>query len=110
MISRPSCSSTRNESYILRTFQSIPEPMSEATSFGVSTTESGPAAVLSLPTLVCPDLVAACVGAPTDVSAVDGSAWERPNQCATVLMIGRSEERRVGKWWGARWGSADGRT
>src|SRR5207249_9522813 len=32
----------RNESYILRTFQSIPPPMSDAISFGVNTTESGP--------------------------------------------------------------------
>src|SRR5712671_3027468 len=84
----PSCSSTRSESYILRTFQSMPAPMSDATSLGVSTTESGPALVRRFPTLAWPDAVAFCVGAPTAVSATGGSAVERPNQLAKVCMIG----------------------
>src|SRR6266496_4324979 len=49
-----SCSSTRSESYILRTFQSMPPPISDAISFGVRTTESGPAEVRRLPTLAFP--------------------------------------------------------
>src|SRR6266849_3109665 len=61
-ISLPSWSSTRSESYILRTFQSIPAPIREAISFGV--------------------------GAPTAVSATGGRAVERPNQLAKVCMIG----------------------
>src|SRR3989454_319209 len=84
----PSCNSTRSESYILRTLQSMPEPISDATSFGVKMTESGPAFVSSLPTFSFPDAVARGVGAPTAVSATDGSAVERPNQCANVCMIG----------------------
>src|SRR6266550_3599593 len=87
-MSFPSCSSTRSESYILRTFQSIPPPISEAISFGVSTTESGPALVRRLPTLAWPEAIAFGVGAPTAVSAVDGNAVERPNQLARVCMIG----------------------
>src|SRR2546427_1297829 len=51
-------------------------------------TESGPAFVSSLPTFSFPDAVARGVGAPTAVSATDGSAVERPNQCANVCMIG----------------------
>src|SRR5467141_1128041 len=87
-MSFPSCSSTRSESYILRTFQSIPAPISDATSFGVSTTESGPALVRRFPTFAWPDAVAFGVGAPTAVSATGGSAVERPNQLAKVCMIG----------------------
>ncbi len=66
----------------------MPEPISEATSFGVKMTESGPAFASSLPTFSFPDAVARGVGAPTAVSATDGSAVERPNQCANVCMIG----------------------
>src|SRR5882672_9218018 len=84
----PSWSSTRRESYIFRTFQSIPAPIREAISFGVSTTESGPALVRRFPTLACPDAVAFGVGAPTAVSATGGRAVERPNQLAKVCMIG----------------------
>src|SRR5437016_7228380 len=84
----PSWSSTRSESYIFRTFQSIPAPIREAISFGVSTTESGPALVRRLPTLAWPEAVAFGVGAPTAVSATDGNAVERPNQRAPVRMIG----------------------
>src|SRR5438105_954589 len=84
----PSGSSTGSESYILRTFQSIPAPISDATSLGVSTTESGPALVRRFPTLAWPDAVAFGVGAPTAVSATGGNAVERPNQLATVCMIG----------------------
>src|SRR5207302_10296730 len=87
-MSSPSWSSTRSESYILRTFQSIPAPIREAISFGVSTTESGPALVRRLPTLAWPEAVAFGVGAPTAVSATDGNAVERPNQRAPVRMIG----------------------
>src|SRR2546422_3120782 len=87
-ISLPSWSSTRSESYILRTFQSIPAPIREAISFGVSTTESGPALVRRLPTLAWPEAVAFGVGAPTAVSATGGRAVERPNQLAKVCMIG----------------------
>src|SRR5213083_1370715 len=78
----------RNESYILRTFQSIPAPISDAISFGFSTTESGPVAVRSVPTLALPDATALGVGAPTAVSATGGKAVERPNQRTTVDMIG----------------------
>src|SRR5882672_11157101 len=84
----PSWSSTRRESYIFRTFQSIPAPIREAISFGVSTTESGPALVRRFPTLAWPEAVAFGVGAPTAVSATGGSAVERPNQLAKVCMIG----------------------
>src|SRR6266568_2185314 len=87
-MSLSSCSSTRSESYIFRTFQSIPAPISEAISFGVSTTESGPVAVRRFPTLAFPDATALGVGAPTAVSATGGSAVEPPNQCVTVCMIG----------------------
>src|SRR2546427_12315901 len=87
-ISLPSWSSTRSESYILRTFQSIPAPIREAISFGVSTTESGPALVRRLPTLAWPEAVAFGVGAPTAVSATGGRAVERPNQLAKGCMIG----------------------
>src|SRR6266550_9109184 len=51
--SDPSDSSTRNESKLLRTDQSIELPMSEATSLAESTTESGPVTCLSRSTLVC---------------------------------------------------------
>src|SRR5258705_5362282 len=87
-ISFPSWSSTRSESYIFRTFQSIPAPIREAISFGVSITESGPALVRRLPTLAWPEAVAFGVGAPTDVSATGGSAVEPPNQLAKACMIG----------------------
>src|SRR5438045_2190768 len=87
-ISFPSCSSTRSESHILGTCQSIPAPINDAISFAVSTTESGPALVRRLPTFFCPEAVADGVGAPTAVSATGGSAVDRPNQCATVAMIG----------------------
>ncbi len=87
-ISFPSWSSTRSESYILRTLQSIPPPINEAISFGVRTTESGPALVRRFPTLAFPDAVADGVGAPTPVSATDGNAVGRPNQRANVCMIG----------------------
>src|SRR5882762_456290 len=87
-MSFPSWSSTRSESYILRTFQSIPAPINDATSLGVSTTESGPALIRRFPTLAWPDAVAFGVGAPTAVSATGGNAVERPNQCANVDMIG----------------------
>src|SRR5689334_3423496 len=83
-----SCSSTRSESYIFRTFQSMPPPISDAISFGVSTTESGPVAVRRFPTLAFPDATALGVGAPTAVSATGGRAVERPNQRAPVCMIG----------------------
>src|SRR2546423_10959610 len=79
---------TRNESSVLRTFQSIPAPINDATSLGVSTTESGPALVRRFPTLAWPDAVAFGVGAPTAVSATGGNAVERPNQLARVCMIG----------------------
>src|SRR2546426_12173216 len=87
-ISLSSWSSTRSESYILRTFQSMPAPINEAISFGVSSTESGPVVVRRFPTFAFPDAVADGVGAPTAVSATEGSAVERPNQCANVCMIG----------------------
>src|SRR5258706_4960639 len=83
-----SCSSTRSEAYILRRFQSIPPPISDAISFGVRTTESGPAEVRRLLTLAFPEATAVGVGAPTAVSATGGRAVERPNQCAPVCMIG----------------------
>src|SRR5437016_6220784 len=87
-ISFPSWSSTRNESYILRTFQSIPATISEAISCGVRATESRPALVRRFPTLAFPDAMADGVGAPTPVSATDGNAVGRPNQRANVCMIG----------------------
>src|SRR5256714_8574276 len=87
-MSFPSWSSTRSESYILRTFQSIPAPISDATSLGVSTTESGPALVRRFPTLAWPDAVAFGVGAPTAVSPTGGNAVERPNQLAKACRIG----------------------
>src|SRR5262249_52850746 len=83
-----SCNSTRSESYVLRTFQSMPAPMSDAISLGVRTMESGPALVRSVPTFFWPDATADGVGAPTAVSATGGSAVERPNQWAKVLMMG----------------------
>src|SRR5213593_971052 len=87
-INFPSCSSTRSESYIFRTFQSMPAPTSDAISLGVSTTESGPAAVRRLPTFACPEATALGVGAPTAVSETGGSAVDRPNQRANVWMMG----------------------
>src|SRR6185312_10374031 len=51
--SDPSDSSTRNESKLLRTDQSIELPMRDATSLADWTTESGPVARLSRSTLVC---------------------------------------------------------
>src|SRR5213593_308485 len=87
-MSLSSWSSTRSESYVFRTFQSIPAPIREAISFGVSTTESGPALVRRLPTLAWPEAVAFGVGAPTAVSATGGNAVERPNQRAPVCRIG----------------------
>src|SRR3989442_1479432 len=87
-ISLSSWSSTRSESYILRTFQSMPAPINEAISFGVSSTESGTVVVRRFPTFAFPDAVADAVGAPPAVSATEGSAVERPNQRAAVCMIG----------------------
>src|SRR5216110_3335958 len=87
-ISLPSWSSTRSESYMFRTFQSIPAPIREAISFGVRTTESGPALARRFPTFASPEAVAFGVGAPTAVSATGGSAVEPPNQCVKVCMIG----------------------
>src|SRR6266550_4692184 len=66
----------------------MPPPISEAISFGFSTTESGPAFVRRLPTFFWPEAVADGVGAPTAVSATGGNAVDPPNQCATVPMIG----------------------
>src|SRR2546426_4255809 len=87
-ISLPSWSSTRSESYVFRTFQSIPAPIREAISFGVSTTESGPALVRRLPTLAWPEAVAFGVGAPTAVSATGGRAVGRPDQLAKGGLVG----------------------
>src|SRR3989442_5789385 len=75
--SDPSDSSTRNESKLLRTDQSIELPMSDATSLAESTTESGPVGCLRRSTLVC--------------------VLDR------ALGVGRSEERRVGKECRSRW-------
>src|SRR5439155_318041 len=85
-ISVPSWSSTRNESYILRTFQSIPAPISDAISFGFSTTESGPVAVRSVPTLALPDATALGVGAPTAVSSTGGKAVERRKRLLHAML------------------------
>src|SRR5262245_49590674 len=82
------CSSTRSESYIFRTFQSIPPPIREAISFGVRTMESGPVWVRRLVTLALLLATAVGVGAPTAVSATGGNAVDRPNQRAKVLMMG----------------------
>src|SRR2546425_11289198 len=71
MASDPSDSSTRNESKLLRTDQSIELPMSDATSLAESTTESGPVGCLRRSTLVCVLDRALGVGAPT-VSATGG--------------------------------------
>src|SRR3989454_10010328 len=87
--SDPSDSSTRNESKLLRTDQSIELPMRDATSLADSTTESAPVACLSRSTLVCVLDNALGVGAPTPVSVTGGSWVERgPNTCAARRMIG----------------------
>src|SRR2546426_143222 len=87
--SDPSDSSTRNESKLLRTDQSIELPMRDATSLAESTTESGPVTRLSRSTLVCVLASALGVGAPTPVSATGGSWVEcGPNTCAARRMIG----------------------
>ena len=70
----PSSSSTRSESKLLRTDQSMLLPTSEATSLGDSTTESGPAGRLSVSIFPCVLWSALGVGAPTAVSATGGSA------------------------------------
>src|SRR6266498_1742953 len=70
----PFRSSTRSESNVLRTVQSTPPPISDATSLGVSTTESGPPDRASEASLVWADATAAGVGAPTAVSVTGGSA------------------------------------
>src|SRR3989441_2250429 len=89
MASDPSDSSTRNESKLLRTDQSIELPMSDATSLADSTTESGPVGCFRRSTLVCVLDSALGVGAPTPVSATGGSLVEcRPNTCAARRMIG----------------------
>src|SRR2546422_1147078 len=86
--SDPSDSSTRNESKLLRTDQSIELPMSEATSLAESTTECGPVGCLGRSALVCVLDRALGVGAPT-VSATGGSLVEcTPNTCAAWRMIG----------------------
>src|SRR5213078_2357136 len=85
----PSDSSTRNESKLLRTDQSIELPMSDATSLAESTTESGPVVCFRRSTLVCVLDSALGVGAPTPVSATGGSLVEcSPNACAARRMIG----------------------
>src|SRR3989442_9407888 len=87
--SDPSDSSTRNESKLLRTDQSIELPMSDATSLADSTTESGPVGCFRRSTLVCVLDNALGVGAPTPVSATGGSLVEcGPNRCAARRMIG----------------------
>src|SRR2546429_1605176 len=84
----PSDNSTRNESKLLRTDQSIELPMSDATSLAESTTESGPVGCLRRSTLVCVLARALGVGAPT-VSATGGSLVEcTPNTCAAWRRIG----------------------
>src|SRR6266702_643027 len=72
----PSSSSTRSESKLLRTDQSIPLPIIAAISLGESTTESGPSSCLRRSTLVWLDESALGVGAPTAVSATGGSLVE----------------------------------
>src|SRR5690349_22630660 len=72
----PSSNSTRSESKLFRTDQSIPLPIIDAISLGESTTESGPALCFSRSTLVCVEDRALGVGAPTDVSATGGSLVE----------------------------------
>src|SRR2546425_9286496 len=88
MASDPSDSSTRNESKLLRTDQSIELPMSDATSLAESTTESGPVGCLRRSTLVCVLDRALGVGAPT-VSATGGGlgGWT-PNTGAALRLIG----------------------
>src|SRR5207245_7200317 len=72
----PSSSSTRSESKLLRTDQSIPLPIIAAISLGESTTESGPSLRLRRSTFVWLDESALGVGAPTAVSATGGSLVE----------------------------------
>src|SRR2546430_4009992 len=72
----PSSSSTRSESKLLRTDQSIPLPIIAAISLGESTTESGPSLSLRRPTLGCLEDSAFGVGAPTAVSATGGGLGE----------------------------------
>src|SRR5436309_15266868 len=85
----PSSSSTRSESKLLRTDQSIPLPTIAATSFADSTTESGPARRSRRSTFVWVLERAFGVGAPTAVSATGGSLVEcGPNQRAPVRRIG----------------------
>src|SRR2546425_2790445 len=85
----PSNSSTRSESKPRRTVQSIPLPMREAISFGVSTTESGPPGRASSVSLLRPLVRARGVGAPTAVSATGGSAVRRgPSQRDAAWRMG----------------------
>src|SRR5690242_7638014 len=84
-----SSSSTRSESNPFRTVQSIPPPMSDAISFGVSTTESGPPGTPRDASLAAAARTAPGVGAPTDVSETGGSRVEcGPRYLAAVCMIG----------------------
>src|SRR6266545_809689 len=87
--SEPSRSSTRSESKLLRTDQSIELPIKAATSLADRTTESGPADRFSRSIFVWVLESALGVGAPTAVSATGGSLVEcGPNQRAAVRMSG----------------------
>ncbi|PYO80330.1 MAG: hypothetical protein DMD67_00750, partial [Gemmatimonadetes bacterium] len=85
----PSSSSTRSESKLLRTDQSIPLPIMDAISFGDRTTESGPTGFLSFSYFVWLEERAFGVGAPTAVSLTGGSAVRRgPSQRDAACRIG----------------------
>src|SRR3989442_10387732 len=89
--SDPSDSSTRNESKLLRTDQSIELPMSDATSLAESTTESGPVGCLRRLSLVCVLDSALGVGAPTVSATGGGLGGGTPKACAARRMIGSRE-------------------
>src|SRR3989441_5134931 len=72
----PSKSSTRNESKLFRTLQSMPLPIMAATSLAESTTESGALGRFSRSIFVWLLDKAFGVGAPTAVSATGGGGRE----------------------------------
>ena len=85
----PFRSSTRSESNVLRTVQSTPPPIRDATSLGDSTTESGPPEPAREASLALADATAAGVGAPTAVSATGGNAVPcGPSHREAVRRIG----------------------
>src|SRR5437660_1828161 len=82
-------SSTRSESKVLRTDQSMPPPINAATSLGLRTTESGPILRFNAVTFRFPAATADGVGAPTAVSVTGGNAVRRgPSHRAAPWRIG----------------------